>query len=83
MAVSFGSAAVTTGLTVNTAGIQITVKASAASAGIVDVTVTAGGNTEQRYRANGTRWFAIGSRRVFPGVTVPCRVPVDQKMGAQ
>jgi hypothetical protein len=44
-AVNFGSTAVTTGITVNATGTQLTVKAPAGSAGSVDVTVTAGGVT--------------------------------------
>ena len=43
--VQFGSVSVTSGITVNAAGTQITVKAPAEAAGTVDVTVTAGGYT--------------------------------------
>ncbi len=43
--VQFGSVSVTSGITVNATGTQITVKAPAQAAGTVDVTVTAGGYT--------------------------------------
>jgi large repetitive protein len=43
--VQFGSTSVTTGITVNAAGTQITVKAPAGAAGSVNITVTAGGFT--------------------------------------
>ncbi|MFZ0251530.1 MAG: IPT/TIG domain-containing protein [Acidimicrobiales bacterium] len=43
--VSFGTTVVTSGITVNAAGTQITVTAPAHAAGAVDVTVTAGGFT--------------------------------------
>jgi hypothetical protein len=41
--VNFGSAAVTSGFTVNGTGTQITVAAPAGVAGTVDITVTVGG----------------------------------------
>jgi len=43
--VQFGSTSVTSGITVNGTGTQITVKAPAGAAGAVNVTVTAGGFT--------------------------------------